>query len=807
MVDKSSNGGSGRSDLDPFAELTRIMGFDPREPVTREPEVGPEPDIAATSAEAKPEPSLEANAQDKFDADLERELDGEFDEPSLDVAADEFDQPIADLDAIEADIGLHVDDFLAEPEAIVAAGAEEMASVELAAAEEIAAADLSEEDLADDWEPAPFLGAHPVEDIEATIKGSDDLELADLDMDLDSDASASEFDGATIDRVSEAALEAEYNALLGNAADMPSASVEAAPPIASEAERRTAAIVTAGWRRQAEPAFSAAGNDTPAPRSGIPAAPESIDDDLVAALAHAEIEEVSVAQQPAAPTAASASIVDDPFAALAAMAAKYQNSNPEAAWRSTTPRQEPAFAPQARTEPTVARTNVAAEQAYAPAYAAPVAPRAAARTIAPVPEIETVDVRDAASYADDFNVPDFTYDEQPPSSFEDIDIEFNNLLSEMSTGERREPAAPNEVHAEPIYAPQRIEPVYSPAQRYPAYVEQRTAAARPAEPAKPSYYDDEDDAYEAADDSFDEGLAAYDPNNEDFGNVQAADAQQRNPRRGLLIAAIVGGLALIGGISAVAMSFGSSGENGEIALIKADAKPVKVRPENPGGSTVPNQESGVYDAVSRSASNAAPSQVRLVNNSEEPIDLPTPDDEMIEEIDSVAKAEDRVNATEETDVAEAQDPIAVEPRKVRTMVVKPDGSLAPREEPAPATTESIEATPEASAESQPENITTGATQPASPVTEETVAAIPAPAGAWSVQVSSQPSEDSANKSLQDIKRKYGGVIGGRGANIVKAEVAGKGTFYRVRIAAASREEAVNLCGDLKSAGGSCFVTK
>jgi hypothetical protein len=33
MADKTSNGVSGRSDLDPFAELTRIMGFDPRVPV------------------------------------------------------------------------------------------------------------------------------------------------------------------------------------------------------------------------------------------------------------------------------------------------------------------------------------------------------------------------------------------------------------------------------------------------------------------------------------------------------------------------------------------------------------------------------------------------------------------------------------------------------------------------------------------------------------------------------------------------------------------------------------------------------
>jgi hypothetical protein len=170
--------------------------------------------------------------------------------------------------------------------------------------------------------------------------------------------------------------------------------------------------------------------------------------------------------------------------------------------------------------------------------------------------------------------------------------------------------------------------------------------------------------------------------------------------------------------------------------------------------------------------------------------------------------------------------IAVAPRKVRTMVVKSDGSLVPREEPSQEVTNSTsEAKPTAKQdaaaddEAATEQITTGATQQAEPAAapqapaaaEAEVAALepaapPAP-GSWSVQVSSQPSETGANKSLKDISRKYASVIGDRGAHIVKADVAGKGTFWRVRIPAGSREDAVGLCGDLKAAGGSCFVTK
>jgi hypothetical protein len=51
------------------------------------------------------------------------------------------------------------------------------------------------------------------------------------------------------------------------------------------------------------------------------------------------------------------------------------------------------------------------------------------------------------------------------------------------------------------------------------------------------------------------------------------------------------------------------------------------------------------------------------------------------------------------------------------------------------------------------------------------------------------------------------VLSGHTANIVKAEVAGKGTFYRVRVPAQSRNDAIALCTSYKAAGGNCFVSR
>jgi hypothetical protein len=43
--------------------------------------------------------------------------------------------------------------------------------------------------------------------------------------------------------------------------------------------------------------------------------------------------------------------------------------------------------------------------------------------------------------------------------------------------------------------------------------------------------------------------------------------------------------------------------------------------------------------------------------------------------------------------------------------------------------------------------------------------------------------------------------------IQPAEIPDRGTFYRVRVAGGTREEAVALCERYQAAGGSCFVAR
>jgi hypothetical protein len=82
-----------------------------------------------------------------------------------------------------------------------------------------------------------------------------------------------------------------------------------------------------------------------------------------------------------------------------------------------------------------------------------------------------------------------------------------------------------------------------------------------------------------------------------------------------------------------------------------------------------------------------------------------------------------------------------------------------------------------------------------------------PAGAYVIQIASLPSEAEAKSSYNKLSAKFASVIGGHGVDIRKASIKNKGTYYRVRIVAGTRQEATELCSRYKAAGGSCLVSK
>lgn len=489
-----------------------------------------------------------------------------------------------------------------------------------------------------------------------------------------------------------------------------------------------------------------------------------------------------------------------------------------------------------------------------------------------VPDIETMDVPErVVALADDLDIPEVPFEQDKPetSNFDELDAEFSTLLNEMLPGESAAPAKTAHYDDEAAnYKRDRVE--------MPAYADSPQAAASAAAYADLGYqgYDPRGTqrampaAGQIADDGFD-----YDPDLDEgmtIPDATAAEANEAPRRRGLMIAALVGAVAVVGGVGAFAFSFGGGSSSEAPAIVKADNQPMKVKPENPGGTVIPNQDNKVYDAVAKGARPAVPTQPKLVANAEEPVDVVAK--EQAEQAERTAafagtddgegeaqnaaqqpvKSEDRVAQVAQEN-AGTQEGALVTPRKVRTMVVKPDGTLAPREEPvaAPvAASEPADPTPQRVGQDQTGTVpqaagSTGTEQPMlKPAKPSTVAATPsaapvapqrpsdqpvdiagevkpqaqqqqvasaqpqAPAaGSWSMQIASQPTVEGAQSTYQDLARRYSNVLAGRSANIVKADVAGKGTFYRVRVMAQSREDAIKLCTSYKAAGGNCFVSK
>jgi|GEM_PF-2443170 len=79
-------------------------------------------------------------------------------------------------------------------------------------------------------------------------------------------------------------------------------------------------------------------------------------------------------------------------------------------------------------------------------------------------------------------------------------------------------------------------------------------------------------------------------------------------------------------------------------------------------------------------------------------------------------------------------------------------------------------------------------------------------GNFYMQISSQPSKEAAEQSIR-MAKKYLSEEAGRRIVIVPALIPNKGTYYRVRIPAESREAAAHLCEEYKQAGGNCFVAQ
>ena len=145
---------------------------------------------------------------------------------------------------------------------------------------------------------------------------------------------------------------------------------------------------------------------------------------------------------------------------------------------------------------------------------------------------------------------------------------------------------------------------------------------------------------------------------------EMGDKKRSGRRAALAIMAV----AFLGGTAVLGSKY-IGGEEAAAPIILASTEPVKVKPKEAGGKIVPNQNLAVYKSVDGGA-DETPKQERLTDKSEKPIAVATK---------SVSnKSETRVATTTDNKTTtdnETTGGLVVQPRRVRTVVVRPDGTL------------------------------------------------------------------------------------------------------------------------------------
>lgn len=307
-------------------------------------------------------------------------------------------------------------------------------------------------------------------------------------------------------------------------------------------------------------------------------------------------------------------------------------------------------------------------------------------------------------------------------------------------------------------------------------------------------------------------------------------------RRGWLVtAAVFVGLALVG--AAVAVAYHKVFVPGAPSIIARDPGPTKIIPANHADSRANKR----LDRIASGGQNE-----RIVSNEEQPITLP-------DTARSVPPPGQNSGFTipatpggmpsqsgPAADTATAPRQGGVAPRKIHTVPIKIDGS--PADTPAQAAPPPVAAPtvaaprpaasapparaqsapraaapaaaasngplsltpPEAGHETGPPPVRTSAVAPQAPAPKAESAGA---ASGYYVQVTAQKSEADAESSFRGIQSKYANLLGGHEPVIRRKDLGSRGIFYGAQVGPLSHEAAVQLCENLKSAGGPCMIQR
>jgi hypothetical protein len=228
---------------------------------------------------------------------------------------------------------------------------------------------------------------------------------------------------------------------------------------------------------------------------------------------------------------------------------------------------------------------------------------------------------------------------------------------------------------------------------------------------------------------------------------------------------IAGSVLAVGALIAALVWGFSRGSSRNAPLIEADARPIKVRPDNPGGLRVPNQDELIFDR-NRGARSAAPGG--LAPEAENP----------------------RVD-------------------QLRAQLAERAAQEAARNAPPPSPAPAQPAAPRAAAPATPAPPATNSaliapSLPAPVPSAERFA--PVPNGRAQVQLGSLPSEAAARGEWDRLQKRVPELLGNRRVNLAPFDREGQTTLYRIRTGGfADAATARAFCEEMKTRSIPCMV--
>ncbi len=305
------------------------------------------------------------------------------------------------------------------------------------------------------------------------------------------------------------------------------------------------------------------------------------------------------------------------------------------------------------------------------------------------------------------------------------------------------------------------------------------------------------------------------------------------------------GLLLTGAIFAgiIVMSYPSSeNSRGEIPIVKADLRPIKIKPNDRGGMDIPNRESTILakvgeppvqgerqeienllqsrkqDTVSKEEAleeAMAESSYETANAQTKPENLlqkiepstgesQSPDHSKLHAAGTSPEARDLLKKKMEEEAAaakaEAEKLAAMEEVKemppVKVTIPKPIDP--PKKIQEPKTIETMDAETQASVPSKVEPSAGFSSAPKMAVTS----------GNYFVQLASIRDQSRGESEWKKYKQKYGGLIDNIPYRLQEANLGARGTFYRIQVGPISKDSADKICDRIKAQNpGGCLVVK